>query len=158
MVIVYAGTEYRMVMYMLVKDVMNREVKTIEPGESMLEAAKMMNEFRTGCLVVVRDTRLVGIVTERDIMEKVVAEDRRASEFKVSQVMTRDPVMIEDDKDISEAVEVMSKSHVKKLPVISDHKLVGILTAADLARVQPELIKQISALMVFPKKGRPVAG
>ena len=145
-------------MHMLVRDVMNRDVKTIEPSESVMEAASQMNEFRIGCLVVVRNEKLVGIITERDILEKVVAEDRKASEVKVSQVMTRDPVLIEDDKDISDAVEIMSNSQVKKLPVISGHSLVGILTAADLANVQPELLKQISALMVFPKRERSVAG
>ena len=143
---------------MLVKDVMNRDVKTIEPGETILEAAKRMNEFRIGCLVVVRKTELVGIVTERDILEKVVAEDKRASRVRVSQAMTRDPVMIGEGKDILEAVDAMNKSHIKKLPVVSGQRLVGILTVTDLAMVQPELIKQISAIMAFPKKGRPVAG
>jgi CBS domain-containing protein len=143
---------------MLVKDVMNRDVKTIGPGETVLEAAKRMNEFRVGCLVVVRETRLVGIVTERDILEEVVAEDRRASQVKVSQAMTRNPVMIDEGKDILEALDAMNKSRIKKLPVVSGQKLVGILTATDLAMVQPELIKQISAIMAFPKKGRPVAG
>lgn len=143
---------------MLVKDVMNRDVKTTEPGETILEAAKRMNEFRIGCLVVVRKTKLVGIVTERDILEKVVAEDRMASQIRVSQAMTRDPVMIDEGKDISEAVDIMNKSHIKKLPVVSGQRLVGILTVTDLAMVQPELIKQISAIMAFPKKGRPVAG
>jgi CBS domain-containing protein len=143
---------------MLVREVMNRDVKTIEPGKSILEAAGIMNEFRIGCLVVARETRLVGILTERDILEKVVGEDKKASRVKVSQAMTRDPIMIEDDKDISEAVEIMNRSHIKKLPVVSGQSLVGILTTTDLARVQPELVRQISSIMAFPKKGRPVAG
>jgi CBS domain-containing protein len=143
---------------MIVRDVMNRDVKTIEPGETILEAAKTMNEFRLGCLVVVEKTRLVGIITERDILEKVVATDKRASGVRVSQAMTREPVMIDEGKDISEAVDIMNMSHIKKLPVVSGHSLVGILTATDLARVQPELIKQISAIMALPKKERPVAG
>ena len=143
---------------MLVRDVMNRDVKTIGPGETILEAANRMNEFRVGCLVVVQKTMLMGIVTERDILEKVVARDKRASGVRVSQAMTRDPVMMDEDKDITDAVDTMNKSHIKKLPVVSGKNLVGILTATDLAMVQPELIKQISAIMAFPKKGRPVAG
>lgn len=143
---------------MLVREVMNRDVKTIEPDESTLDAAKTMNEFRIGCLIVARKTKLVGILTERDILEKVVGEDKRASGVRVSQAMTRDPIMIGEDKDISEAVEAMNKSHIKKLPVVSGQSIVGILTTTDLARVQPEMIKQISAIMAFPKKGRPVAG
>jgi CBS domain-containing protein len=143
---------------MLVRDVMNKTVKTISPGESILEAARLMNKFRVGCLVVIRDSRLAGIVTERDILEKVVGKDKKGSEVKVSSIMTRKLILIEDDKDISEAVDIMNKSHVKKLPVVSGRTLVGILTPTDLAKVQPELVKQVSSIMAFPKKGKAVAG
>jgi CBS domain-containing protein len=143
---------------MLVRDVMNKIVKTAEPEESILEATKRMNEFSIGCLIVVKKGKLVGIITERDILEKLVAENKLASKVKVKQVMTKNPIIIEDDKDISEAVDVMAKHQIKKLPVISGQKLVGILTTDDLAKVQPKLIKQISSLLVFPKRGKAVAG
>ena len=67
-------------------------------------------------------------------------------------------VLIEDDKDITEAAEIMDKSHIKKLPVVSGRSLVGILTASDLASAQPKLIEKISKLMVFPKTRKNVAG
>jgi CBS domain-containing protein len=143
---------------MLVRDVMNSDVKTIEPEESVLDAAGKMVEFSIGCLVIVKQAKLVGIITDSDILEKVVAEDKKPSAVLVSQVMTRELVMIDDDKDISEAAELMEKTHIKKLPVISGKNLVGILTVADLAMAQPKLIEKISSLMIFPKSSKPVAG
>ena len=143
---------------MLVKDVMNTDVKTIGPGESVLDASKVMNEFKIGCLVVISGNKMKGIITERDILERVVAEDRKASTVLVRDAMTTDLVLIEQDRDIAEAADMMSKSHVKKLPVVSGHSLVGMLSASDLASAQPKLIEKISKLMVFPKTGKNVAG
>ena len=143
---------------MLVSDVMNTDVKTISPDENVLEAAMTMVEFKIGCLVVTRKDMLAGIITDSDIMERVVAEDKRASEVKVREVMTKDLVLIEHDRDISDAADIMDKSNIKKLPVISGKSLVGILTAADLAKAQPALVEKISSLMVFPKKRKNIAG
>ena len=142
---------------MLVKDVMNSDVKTIESGDSVLDAAVRMIEFRIGCLVIVKQAKLMGIITDSDILEKV-AEDKKPSGVLVKQVMTRKLVMIDDDSDISEAAELMEKNHIKKLPVISGKNLVGIFTVADLAKAQPRLIEKISSLMVSPKSRKPVAG
>mgnify|MGYP000492268344 CR=1 FL=1 len=143
---------------MLVSEVMTKDVKTINPSETVLEAASRMIEFRVGCLIVVEGDRLAGIVTDSDILEKVVAENKKASDVLVNKIMTKKLIMIEEDKDISEAAELMEKTHIKKLPVISGKKLVGILTAADLASAQPKLIEKISALMLFPKPRKNVAG
>ncbi len=144
---------------MLVKEVMNSDVKTIEPDESILEAARKMNEFGIGCLIVARnETRLAGILTDSDILGKVVAKDKRASRVNVRQVMTRKLVLIDENEDISKAAELMKKHNIKKLPVISRKTLVGILTVSDLAQAQPKLIKQVSRLMVFPKDTKSMAG
>ena len=143
---------------MQVKDVMTHDVKTIEPDETILEAAGVMVKFRIGCLIVATKGKLKGIVTDSDILEKVVAEDKRASKVLVRDTMTKKLVMIEYDKDISDAAELMEKSHIKKLPVIKGKSLVGILTAADLAGAQPKLIEKISSLMLFPKSRKNVAG
>jgi CBS domain-containing protein len=142
----------------IVKEVMNTEVKTIGPKKSILTASKKMVENHIGCLVVSTNDKLVGILTDSDIIRKVVSENKLASKVSVEQVMTKDLIMVEDDKDVSEAAELMTKHGIKKLPVISGRKLVGIITAVDITRVHPELVKQVSKLLVFPKKGRTVAG
>ena len=137
---------------------MNTDVKTAGPEDSILDAAKEMTEFGIGCLVVIKDSKLEGILTDSDILGKVVAEDKMASKVKVRDVMSKELVLIKDDRDISEAADLMEKSGVKKLPVVSGNQLVGILTVSDLAMAQPTLIKQVSALMVLPKPSKSVAG
>ena len=124
----------------------------------VLEAAGRMIKFGIGCLVVTKADRLMGILTDSDILEKVVAEDKKASSVIVKDVMTKELIMIEDDRDISEAADIMDQHNVKKLPVIRGKTLVGILTVADLAKAQPKLIEKISSLMVFPKSRKTVAG
>ena len=141
-----------------VKDIMNTDVKTIKPDESVQKAAEIMKEFRIGSLIVIIGTKLTGIVTERDILNGVVAEDKVPSEVKIEDVMTKEVIMISPEMAIDEAVDLMMEKKIKKLPVVKRDKLVGILTVADLAQAQPKLLKQISALMVFPKGGKTMAG
>ena len=143
---------------MLVKDVMTRDVKTIKPGQTVLAAAEKMKEFRIGCLIVEKNEKLLGILTDSDILDKVTAEDRLASKIKVKDVMTNELVLIEHDATIEQAAELMEERKIKKLPVIKGRKLIGIVTVADMAQAQPKLLKQVSALMVFPKTGKAVAG
>ena len=143
---------------MLVKDVMNTDVEIIEPGESVLKAARAMRDMRMGCLIVIDGDNLAGIVTDSDIIGKVAAEDKKASSLKIKQIMSKKLVVIEEDRDITEAADMMEKAKVKKLPVVSGSSLVGILTVSDLAKAQPTLIKQISSLMVMPKKTKTLAG
>ncbi len=143
---------------MLVSEVMTSDVKTVGPTDTVLDAVSEMVEFNVGCVVVVKGTRLEGIVTDSDVLAKVVSEDKKASAVKVSDMMSSDVVMIEHNKDIDEAVELMREHNVKKLPVTKGSSLVGILTSADLAQAQPKLLEKISSLMVFPKQRKNVAG
>jgi CBS domain-containing protein len=144
---------------MLVKEVMNTDVKTIEPGDTVLDAARLMTDLSIGCLVVIKDeSKLDGIITDSDIIGKVAAQDKKASKVLVRQVMSDKLVVIDQDSDISDAADLMEKSGIKKLPVVSGSSLVGILTVSDLAMAEPKLIKQISALMVMPKNNKNMAG
>ncbi len=143
---------------MLVKDVMNSDVKTIGSKSSVQEAAKVMGRFRIGSLIVVKDEELIGIVTERDIMTKVVAESKDAIKTSIGNIMTKDIVMIKPDADIEEAAELMIKHHIKKLPVVFDNQLIGIITSMDIVTAHPKMIEQMGALLIFPRKKKPVAG
>ena len=117
---------------MIVKDVMNTDVKTTDDDSSVQEAAKEMKKFRIGSLVVVDGTKMIGIVTERDIMDKVVSEASDPSKIKVKEVMTDEVIMVDPEKDLGEAAELMVDKKIKKLPVIKGNQLVGIVTAWDL--------------------------
>lgn len=137
---------------MQIREIMNTEVKTIKPSCDVREAAEKMCENRIGCLVVVQKGRMVGILTERDVIMRVVAEDLVPSKTRVDDVMTTEVVMIEPDRDVEDAAEIMTRREIKKLPVISNDRLIGIVTLADICAVQPEMIKKAASLLMLPKK------
>ncbi len=116
-----------------VKDLMTKNVVTIDADKTVVEAAVLMSENDIGDLVVVEKNTPVGIVTERDFVRRVLAE-RKSVNTKVSEVMTTPLKVIDPDAPIKEAARRMVNRKIRRLPVIKDNKLVGILTAADFAK------------------------
>ena len=137
---------------MLVKDIMNTDVKTSSPEWSIQKAAEEMNKHHIGCLVVVDGDRLAGILTERDIMRDVVAKALDAKRVNVRDVMTKEVIMIDPERDVEDAAEVMIEKKIKRLPVLSNDKIVGIITAMDVVTAHPKIIEQIGELLLLPKK------
>ncbi|RLJ07585.1 MAG: CBS domain-containing protein [Candidatus Aenigmatarchaeota archaeon] len=143
---------------MQVKDVMTKEVKTISPEASIQEAAKTMNHYNIGCLVVSENEILKGILTERDILRNVVAENLNPSDTKVKDAMSVDIVFIEPDADLEDAVEAMLKNKVKRLPVIDKNRLIGIISTMDIISVEPKMVEQIAKLVLLPVHKKLTAG
>jgi CBS domain-containing protein len=143
---------------MLVKDVMVTEVKTIDQEATVQEAAKEMVKWRVGSLVVVKGTRLVGIVTEDDIMMKIVAENKDPSKVRVKEIMTKEVIMIGPNEDLDYALEIMKSKKIKKLPVVSGDRLIGIITTTDICMAEPMAIKQLSELLLMPQDKKIIAG
>jgi len=141
-----------------VKDIMNTDVKTITPDSTVQKAAKKMDEFGIGSLIVVKDGKLAGIVTERDILENVVAKAKLSSQVMVKDIMTKEVIMVRPDMEVEDASEIMMEKKIKKLPVIKDDSLIGIITATDIVTAQPMLMQQLSELMMVPGKRKIVAG
>ena len=142
---------------MLVKDAMNRRVIVIKPDATVREAARIMTKFRIGSLIVMEDENLIGIITELDIIWKVVANDLNPNTTLVRDVMSKEVVTVKPDQSLEDAAELMVRRKIKKLPVVEDHKLVGILTATDLISFEPKLIEGLAKLMLF-REEKPVAG
>jgi len=123
------------VLKLKVKDVMSEKVVTIEEDTTVSEAAKIMSENKIGCLIISKDKKVVGIVTERDLVRRVLAEKLDPEKTNVSQVMSKPVIVIKDTVTIEDAVAVMAKNGVRRLPVINEeYVLVGIVTATDLAK------------------------
>jgi CBS domain-containing protein len=116
-----------------VKDLMTKNVVTIDANKTVVEAATLMSEKDIGDLIVMDDKIPVGIVTERDLVRRVLAEGKSA-DSKVSEVMTRPLKVIDPEAPIREAARRMVNKRIRRLPVIKDNKLVGIITAADFAK------------------------
>jgi CBS domain-containing protein len=119
-----------------VGEAMTKDVLTVDPSASIGEAADKMQAANVGAVVVLEDlVRIVGIITERDLM-RAVASRARAAEARVRQWMTTDPVTIEPDLPIEEALEIMFSRHFRHLPVVKDGRPLGIVSLRDLARWQ----------------------
>lgn len=132
---------------MLVRDVMNKNVITVKPDLSVREAVKLMTRYHIGSLVVMENERIVGILTEGDILRKVVIEERDLDETKVKEIMSENVITVEPDKRIEDAVELMTQHKIKKLPVVEDDKLIGIITTSDIIVVEPKLIEAVASLI-----------
>jgi len=116
-----------------VKDIMTENVVSIGVDSSVFEAAELMSSSQLGCLVVVDGEAPVGIVTERDIVRRVVAK-RLPVNTKVSEVMSKSLITVDPDASLKEAARLMSSNMIRRLPVSKDNKLVGIVVAADFVR------------------------
>jgi PAS domain S-box-containing protein len=121
--------------WLRVKDVMNVEVATIAPQQTMALAANLMADDGISSLVVVDNGLVVGIITEKDFLEKVVAKSKSAVDVLVREIMSSPVVSISSEATVLEAGQVVEERHVKRLPVIDAGSLVGIVTQTDLIRV-----------------------
>jgi len=120
---------------MKVEKVMVKDVITVERDISVYEAVKLMNKNRIGCLVAVNDDHVVGIITERDMLERVLEDCRDPKETLVSEIMTRQVIVGKPDMRLVEATELLFQKRVKKLPIVEGNRLVGLVTLTDIARV-----------------------
>ena len=137
-----------------VRDVMVREVVTVDENSSVKEAVDTMNEFQIGSLIVLERGKAKGIVTERDFLRRVIAEAKDVMNTKVKEIMTTPLVVVEPSIDLEEAVKLMFENKIKKLVVVDANKLVGIITLTDIARFQPQMIrmlKQLATKQATPK-------
>ena len=118
----------------LVRDVMQRKVKYVPLTASVKRAAEIMKKYNIGSVIVMgKNNKPAGIVTKTDIVFKYVAGKKR----KLREVMSKKLITISPNKTIDEAAELMAKHHIEKLPVVERGKLVGIISASDILRVEP---------------------
>jgi len=142
-----------------VEDVMVKEVITIDENSTVKEAAEVMNKFEIGCLIAVRKGKAMGIITERDLLRRVVAEGKDAAKTKVKDVMSSPLVVVEPSTDLEEAAKMMFQMKIKKLPVVGEKRLVGLVSLTDIARFQPQMIKilkQLAMRQAAPKSMKKV--
>jgi CBS domain-containing protein len=116
-----------------VKSLMTKRVLTIESKETVLEGAKLMSQKEVGDLIVVDNEMPVGIVTERDFVRRIMARGKTL-DTKISNVMSSPLVTISPDASVKEAARKMVKHRIRRLPVLKEHKLVGIIVVSDFAR------------------------
>ena len=119
----------------IIKDVMTSNPCSIDAEKSVAYAAKMMREEDVGLAPIVEGDKLIGMLTDRDIAIRVVAEGRNPEQVKVADVASKQVVTIDPQQDLDEALRIMAKHQVRRLPLVEeDGKLVGVVAQADIAR------------------------
>lgn len=124
---------------MLVKEIMVKQVITIDANASVYDACMIYKEKKIGCLIVTKEETCVGIVTERDLIERTICQQRNPENTKVHEIMSHDIKVINALDTVEKALETMEHYKIKKLPVISSEKFVGIITITDIAKARPDL-------------------
>ncbi|MEM3986727.1 MAG: CBS domain-containing protein [Candidatus Methanomethylicia archaeon] len=132
-------------------DIAVREVKTIEEEETVMKAADIMSQYNIGCLVVTKDGKPTGIITERDLLKRVIVPCLDPRTTKVSKVMSKPLIYGDPDMDLVYAAKFMINHNIKRLPIMDKGKLVGIVTFTDILRTLPEVVKNLEDLLVIGK-------
>ena len=140
---------------MLVKDVMSSPVVTIHENAPANQVAELMDKHGLGCIIVSsKERKPIGIITERDLVRRVLAKNVIPDSFKAKEVMTSPLITIEPDEKISEAARRMSRLNIRRLGVIYKGQLVGVLSSKDLLSVMPELIEIIQEQALIEGENR----
>lgn len=117
-----------------VKDVMNKEVIAIDEQKTIKNAADKMTKANVGCIIVTKNKKPVGILTERDFVRKIASKNKPL-ETKLSLVMSKPLITIDSGELVWEAAEIMKQKNIHKLPVLKDDAVVGIITTTDLVEI-----------------------
>ena len=120
-------------MAVLVRHAMTESPHTAKPDMTAADAAGLMKQFDIGVVPVVEDGRLIGLVTDRDVVLRVVASRHDPDEVKLGDIVTRSPATVTPDTQLSEARDLMAEHRVRRLPVLKGEELVGILSLGDVA-------------------------
>jgi CBS domain-containing protein len=141
---------------MVVKDAMTSPVIAIGEEGIVQEAAQLMDKNDVGCIIVTdKNGKPVGIITERDLITRVLAKNALASKVKAKKVMTSPLLTIDPDESLTEAARKMSRLNVRRLGVIYKGNLVGLISSKDILAVTPELLETIQERAQIEKEPAP---
>ena len=123
----------------IVKEAMKTNLAIVKPSMTVLEAAQLMKKRKIGNVIVVEKKQPIGILTESDILKKVVANGKNAKDVLVKDVMSTPIIVIDPYVSLEEAMKTMGKCNVRRLPVIENNELIGIITQKDISMISPIL-------------------
>jgi CBS domain-containing protein len=144
-------TEEKIVIPLKAEDVMTTKVAVMDEAISVKKAAEVMAQEGVSAIIVTVEGKAKGIVTERDILKRIVAEDKNAKKTKVKEIMTSPLVTIEPTTDLEEAARLMFEKKIKNLPVTHENRLIGLINLQDICRLQPEILRLLKQTMETPK-------
>jgi len=131
-----------------VEDVMTMDVITIDENASVKKAADTMSQHEISCLIAARKGKAIGIITETDLLKRVIVEEKNAKKTKIKEVMSTPLEVVTPGTSLEEALQLMFQKKIKKLPVIEKNHLLGVVSLTDIARCQPAIIKILKSVAV----------
>ena len=135
------------------KDIMSRNVNTMDYRASVLKASRVMTKSRRGYVVVLKGGKPVGILTDSDLLERVISKNKNPAKIKIRDIMSTPLITINPNTDIVDISKKMRKNVIKRLPVLSKGKLVGIVTHVELAYVTPEFLNILEERVKLKESG-----
>jgi len=132
---------------MKVLDVMSTDLVTSQLNEPLNEAVNRMLERDVGCIIVMNDSNVEGVITKGDVLKKAFLLGLDAREVSSKKVMSRPVVTIDPDSTLEEASRMMTNNNVSKLAVVKDKKLVGVVTSSDIIRAEPMQVGYLQELV-----------
>ncbi len=136
---------------------MVRDVKTVRPDDKVLVAVKIMNKHHIGSVIVSKDWKALGIITERDVLKRIVVRRKNPDKILCRSIMSRPIVSIESNKEIADAVKIMVKNKIKRLAITRKNKIVGMLTVTDILRsghdVEDAVLQELAKFFPLEKSG-----
>ena len=134
---------------MLVEEIMSKNVVKIDCNKTILEACNEYSNNKVGSLVVMDKDIIVGIITERDIIERVILQEKNPKELKIREIMSINIITVHALATIEKAAQIMRNNNIKKLPVILNNEIVGIVTETDLSRTIHVFSESVEELKYF---------
>jgi CBS domain-containing protein len=150
-----ANINPRRVIFLQVKDIMTRSVAYINPDSTVTEAAQLMQKHNVGSIPVCDQSGVIGMVTDRDIVVRNVAHGTDPHKTPVKQVMTSQVTTVEPDMDLNQVSDIMSKNQIRRLPVVENNKLIGIVALGDLATDGKYVMEASDTLTDISKPSKP---
>jgi len=126
-----------------VDDVMTMDVITIDENASVKEAADIMNQQGISCLIAVRKGKAIGIITERDLLKRVIVETKNAKKTKVREVMSSPLEVVAPGTNLESALRLMFEKRIKKIAVVEKKRLLGLVSLTDIARCHPTIVNML---------------
>jgi CBS domain-containing protein len=133
------------------EDVMVTEVVVLDGNISAKKAAEIMAQEDVSAIIVTTEGKANGILTERDVLKRIVAEDKNSKRTKIKEIMSSPLVTVEPNTDLESAAHLMFKKKIKNLPVIHINRLVGLISLQDICKLQPEVLRLLRETMETPK-------
>ncbi len=138
---------------MLVKDVMSNPVITVDENAPINHVAELMDKHELGCIIVTgKDGKPIGIITERDLVTRILAKNIKPESVKAKDVMSSPLITIEPDETINEAARKMNRLNIRRLGVTYKGQLIGLISSKDILSVMPELLETIQEKAIIERE------